>query len=293
MKKLFLSVLFAAPFLAAAQPSNLNFEEWDNPITSEGALNRPTGWIWSSGLYTDPAHMFSSPPATNAQSGNYALTLHVWYNYIKDMAIQQSAFTERPERLRGYYRYVENAIVGPGNITVSDTARVSILLTRWNQAAQHSDTIGFGFVDLHASEGYSEFNVAINYQSAASPDSVMLTLDPSMVKRFPDIDFEAPDDGMASYFTVDNLTLEGGTLGTNELAKTAVSVYPNPATDVLYIGDFAGTVTIRNASGETVVKDQFVSPGTGISLAGFSPGMYFPEFQSNGTVFHSNPIIKQ
>jgi hypothetical protein len=166
-----------------------------------------------------------------------------------------------------------------------------VFMTKWDADSLHRDTIGFGLANLDSAAVYTEFNISLSYFAPEAPDSAMISLDPSMLNRIPQVQFSQPD-GSSSFFTVDNLRFEGGTLGTNGLSAERIGVYPNPVTDVLHFGDFSGTLSIRDASGRICMHPRPVDPGTGIPVAELPAGMYFLELSGNGTLFHSS-IIKQ
>jgi hypothetical protein len=288
-KHLFIYALALLPLSAAAQPQNLGFEQWDNPVTAQMGANRPSGWIWSNGTYTNPLNTFYYAPVQEAHDGNFAVMLSVWYNYTKDMAIQHTSIDYRPESLNGFYKYADNQI-GSIDGPVTDIAQVSVYLTHWDPVLLKRDTVAGGVIDLGASAEFAAFDVPIHYASSQMPDSVLIRLDPSMLNRISG--FFQPDDGITSFLTVDDLSFEGDLLGTDELPKTAVSVFPNPATDVLHFGDFAGTVSVRDASGRTFLANRPVAPGTALPIGELPAGMYFVELSGDQLLFHS-PIIKQ
>lgn len=197
----------------------------------------------------------------------------------------------RPERFTGHYKYTWNTIQAPDSSSVTDIAQVTVFLTKWDADSSQRDTIGFGILDLGASENYAEFNVPMSYLSPENPDSALVMLDPSMLGRIPQVAFSQPD-GTSSFFTVDNLSFEGGTLATEALNDETISIYPNPATDAVYFGDFTGEVSVRDASGQLLLERTSVGQGTGIYVADFPSGVYFLELFNERTVFH-RPIIKQ
>lgn len=290
MKKLFLSLLAAFPLFATAQLANAGFEEW---FFMPGAFqNRPTDWTWSDGLTRDPEHWFYAFPNEEAYEGDYALTLQVVAGDSKDMAVQHAPVNGRPQHFTGFYKYIWNTIGAPDGSSVSDIAQITVFMTRWDSDSSHRDTVGFAIRDIDSTADYTAFDLEINYLSQDDPDSAFVLLDPSMLNRIPQVQFSQPN-GTSSFFTVDALSFDTDELGTHEQKKRLISVYPNPATEVVYFGDFEGTVTLRDAGGRILVDDQPVGQGKGIHIAGFPSGIYFPALSNNGTVFPGNPIIKQ
>jgi hypothetical protein len=288
MKRLFLPLLFALPFTVTAQLANPGFEEWFHE--PESFVNRPLGWTWSDGTTTDPNHWFFAPFADNAHSGDFALTLHALFD-SKDMALQHAPIAGRPTHFKGHYNYTWNTILAPDSTPVTDIAQITVFLTRWDADSSQRDTVGFGILDLGTSVTYTEFDLSLNYLSPEDPDSVFVFLDPSMMGRIPQVQFTQPD-GPGSFFTVDDLQFTGGSLGVNEPDGQTISIYPNPATDKVYFGDFTGTVSVSDASGRVVIDRQSVTPGAGININNLPVGPYFLELTAKEAVFHS-PIIKQ
>ncbi|WP_223605775.1 T9SS type A sorting domain-containing protein [Chryseobacterium sp. OSA05B] len=278
-KIIYLLTIALFPKLISAQVQNLDFENWENPISSVN--NRPTGWIWSNSSITDPAFFFYFPPATDSYTGNYALKLGVWYNYTKDVAIKTSPINFRPSALKGYYKYVENLISGPNGM-VTDMAKATVLLTKNinNQAV----TVGSGTIDLQSSGVYQQFTVVVNYISADIPDTITITLDPSLLRRDPDSDFQADGDGTASFFTVDNLSLVTGALGVNDHSKSinSLTIYPNPAVDFIHIPNYKGGVSICDLTGKLVLSNsQVVNELVAIDF--LKPGLYILKLSDEGT----------
>jgi hypothetical protein len=249
MKKLLLFLLSVLPFAAIAQPANPGFEEWVNMPGS--FLNRPVGWAWSDGITLDPEQWFHAFPEEDAYAGEYAVTLMAHFD-TKDMAIQHTAITGRPEHFKGHYKYTWNTIFAPDSTPVTDIAQIRVFLTRWDADSSYRDTVGFGILDLNASENYAAFDLSLNYLSTEDPDTALISLDPSMLNRIPQVTFSQPD-GTSSYFTVDNLSFEGGTLATSELSEHLVDIHPNPVAEALFFGDFTGTVSVRDASGRIFI----------------------------------------
>ncbi|OYQ43242.1 T9SS type A sorting domain-containing protein [Flavobacterium aurantiibacter] len=78
-----------------------------------------------------------------------------------------------------------------------------------------------------------------------------------------------------------------GALSTNDFAKTTVKLYPNPASDILYLENAAGSaienVTVYNTLGQDVryLKNQSDSK-VAISVANLPVGMYIIQFTTDG-----------
>lgn len=273
-----------------AQLVNTDFEQWDNPV-SDGS-NIPTGWVWSDGNILDPSFEFVHGANTDAQNGNYAVKLSVWYFYVKDMAVQTAPINYKPESLTGYYKYQDNYIVQTGVGTVVDTAQVSVYLTKYNPVTMQKDTIGSSVLSIHTSQStFTQFTAPINYTSAEMPDEVTVMLDPSIVRR-PGMDISyihSEGFGETSYFTVDNLQLSSPLASENNIRET-VQVYPNPTAGNLYITNYTGKVSVFNSAGQVIMANCSVSPTLPLSLSNLKKGMYYIELVTNDKIQYQKVV---
>lgn len=262
---------------AHAQLHNLDFESWTTDSIS--AQVHPDAWsFYSTSLSSDQnGYCYQVTPA---QQGDYALGVSVWYYYVKSQAVQKAAYAARPTALDGYYTYTENTVHSLlTNDTLSDTALVSILLTRWNDATLRADTVGYGILPLFASGDYSPFSCPVTYASAAFPDSITIVLDPSIVRRYVDItDFQALSaEGTCSYLTIDALSLQTPTGQVELQADPGFAVYPNPSSGaftVIHRGSTRTQLAVFNAVGERVYETRATGPRTTIDLSGHPKGIY-------------------
>jgi hypothetical protein len=282
MKKLiYLIAVLTAPVITSAQLQNLDFEQWNNPITEITHQNSPTGWTCYNRWYgTDQAistAFFMYPPETNSQHDTYALRLSVWYNYMKDMAVQTAPINSRPTALKGFYKYENNIIYYTEPIV--DTAQVAVCLTKWNAALSKNDTIGAGTLRISTeSLDYKEFEVTIEYFSEATPDAVTISLDPSLVARDPDLPYI--HSGLNEIaLTVDNLTLEGAVLGHGNKEQLAINTYPNPAKDFIYFDNIEGDVSIFDLAGKKI-QGFTISKSQPVNVNHLAAGTYIIKIQN-------------
>ncbi len=256
----------------------MDFENW----SAVGGKFKPEGWVWTNSRLVDENWAFYWEPEQPSQNGTYAIKLGVWYNYTKDAALQIAPINMRPTALKGYYKYTDNTVMdGSGNL-IADTAQVSVYLTKWNASTSISDTLGVGMLDLGASDNYKDFSCKITYNSAEQPDSIHVFLDCSLVGRALSGAI-VMGSGVASFFTVDNLTLEGNALAVGSVEKqTKVTPYPNPTTGILHLNGFSGKVTVLTMHG---VKAAIINlnKGEDLSLAQLVPGIYMLQLEdANG-----------
>jgi hypothetical protein len=149
----------------------------------------------------------------------------------------------------------------------------------------HRDTIGMGVLDLNAVAEYTLFTNNITYvNSTVVPDSIQILIDPSMVRRDPaGSNYMSMDDGISSFFTVDNLSLtDEGVAALDEFSKT-LNVFPNPATDLLFIDDFNGYATLSDLNGK-LVREQELENKEAFSLDKLDAGIYMLQLRNNTTI---------
>ncbi|MDF3026073.1 MAG: Secretion system C-terminal sorting domain [Fluviicola sp.] len=284
--KILVLALAAMPFAGNSQEMNLNFENWENPITEEMFDNRPVGWMVQNTPSVEPNDfgMLYHSPVTDAQNGSYALKLSTWYYYTKDMALLTQPYTSRLSSLKGYYIYEENEVEDQVD-TIIDIAQVSVFMTKWNANTMHRDTVGMGVLDLNAVADYTLFTNNITYiNSTVVPDSIRILIDPSLVRRDPaGPNYMSMDDGKSSFFTVDNLFLtDEGVAGVNEFSQT-LDVFPNPATDMVFVENFNGYATLSDLNGK-LIREQELENSEAFSLDKLDAGIYMLQLRNNTTI---------
>jgi hypothetical protein len=289
MKKIILLTLLVLPFMAKAQLLNPDFEQWQNDPTDPTFPNKPLGWIITDGFSNAEHCMY--PPDTDAQNGEYALMLGIWYHYVKDAAKQTAPINYRPAALKGYYKYTDNVINGATG-PVNDVAQVNIYLTKWNAALGQNDTIGRGKLDLHNSIDYSSFSCPVTYSSDAVPDTVILYLDCTRIKRAGETENLIRMEGFGSYFTVDNISLEETSMGNDDFALTnAIKLYPNPATDAVTVTNFSGDAELYDIAGKLVLTKQSIHNNP-IDVQQLQKGIYTVKLTQGNSVQYSK-LIKE
>lgn len=251
-----------------AQLLNTDFESWSTTPSV------PLGWVQTSGGDPNEGVSFYYPASADAQHGTSALMLSVWYNYTKDAAIQMAPISSRPNALKGYYKYTHNTVWSAAAVDVTDTAQVSVYMSRWNITAGKRDTLGKGLVSLLHRDVYGTFYCGISYTGTLAPDTITVYLDPSMVARADGPWYMAKDSNVASFLTVDNLSLDFGTTGIAAPGMAQrVEVYPNPATDLIGLGAFEGMATLLNLQGQVVGRAR-VHSRQPLPVGHLAPGCY-------------------
>lgn len=270
---------------------NANFED----TNSTGAI--PFFDDWSGDEY-------GSGISTDAQSGNFSLSVWNWYYYARGYAMNGAPnfetqayksgtpYTQKAIKLHGFYHYDT-----VDTYTDDDTALVAVLLKKYNTSTQSVDTVGYGVAYLfyqNPADGFAPFEVVINdIQPGIQPDSIVV-----LVKSSTSGFCSNMSSGYCLYFTVDNLSLETP-LGLTDIdgKKIKPEIYPNPS-DGNFTVDFlsGGMESIRIMGIDGKLIHQASVNGTNkfdFSLVNAIGGMYLAEITtSNGTIFIERLIVK-
>jgi hypothetical protein len=281
----------------SAQVQNLDFEQWDFPVTfADPALNRPTGWVCSNRWFGFEEAAYSErmvrPVDADAQSDQYALSLFTYYNYMKDAAVQTAAIDYRPSSLKGFFKYRENFIIwGVANYT--DTAQVVVELTKWDPVLSKHEIVGKGkFKAYQETNAFTSFEAIIEYTSAAQPDSITILLDPSVLGRYPGMDLQNEAHGGRSVFTVDRLELTAeGTATIKEMNKNKTLVLsPNPAVDNISFETMSGEVVVMDVAGK-VVLNVHMEDASSLDISLLNKGMFTFQIRNESGI-HTSRFVK-
>ncbi len=278
MKKLLLiGVALGIQGAAFGQLVNTDFENWINPVNGNVGSNRPVGWLRTNGIPGSESQNFYHAPATNAQNGNYALRLSVWYTYDMDMAKQTAPINSRPAALTGFFTYTNNQIDSPlDNAVIDDVASATVTLTKINQQTGLAEVIGMGQISFPASFSYSPFSVPINYTSTETPDTIEVLFDCSLMEKSNGgSGHTAPHGdggGVCSILTIDNIALSAESLGQDQINEVKLKVYPNPATSIIAIDNYVGDAKIFDLTGKLVTE--YKSVVDQIDVSNISTGIY-------------------
>jgi hypothetical protein len=266
--------LFAA---ANAQLMNPGFESWEGA----GGAAYPTAWLWNPGT-------MEWTRTTDARSGSFALEVSVWYYYTDTKAEQWAPVNFKPTALAGYYKYTGNTIQNQTTtLTTDDTAFATIYLTKWNTTTQKTDTIGRGHMPLLGSPSYRHFSCPVVYTSVETPDTVFVSMDPSLMRNGGTY-FSPSTDGRNSFLKIDDLYLQDATTDVYEVATPSVTVWPNPAREQLIVRtDNVGSVArLYDLSGRQVLTKTLSGSINKIDISSLPAGPYVLSVsdQSNNTL---------
>jgi len=185
-------------------------------------------------------------------------------------------FTQRPENFTGYYKYAP---------ATGDACFMTVYL--FKRTITSVDTIGYAQLsNVNSVSSWTQFSATFTYNplySSVTPDTIQIALFSSN-----------PIAAMVgSILKVDNLNLEGGTLGINKINLFRnINIFPNPTSEVINIQFNDGTkstttITIYSLVGQKV-KETILPIGTelsSINVRSLNKGMYFLSVQSGKDKF--------
>lgn len=269
-----------------AQLLNSDYETWTGTA--------PSYWPAQWGLYSNNLPLtgsLDSLRSSDAHSGNYALQLSVWYFYTDTKAVQKVPVTNRPVALSGWYKYTENTIKNQTtNQVTDDTANATVYLTKWNTNSFSADTVGYGKIDLLGSKTYQQFTCSISYTSPTIPDTVIVSLDPSLMKNGANTYFS--DAGYSSYLKIDDLMFQSSSTSIDPIGTEEIMLWPNPAKSYIEVSvpwTSSCSASIIDVLGRVVNKVEISNGHNRIPLTDLITGTYMLQVTSP----HTGKIHKQ
>jgi len=270
---------------------NGDFENW-----SEFSSEEPDHWQ-STNIVTMPATDISVFKSTDSHSGNFAARIvtqvTLWQDtvaFITNGGLGENgptggmAVENIPDKLTGYYKFMPN---GP------DTALAAISMYHYNNVSGQSELLDQIFLKLPATDTYTFFELAVDYNTLPEPDTVNIA--------FGSGNFDAPGAfvGIGSELLVDDIGITFKpdiTYVEDHPGTKSIDVYPNPVRETLHFkgsgqDDGESRIVVLNSSGQTVkdlkcnLEDQFT-----LDVRQWQPGLYFYEITS-GNSFKAGKFI--
>lgn len=291
---LFLVFVFIGFYGISQHIPNSDFENWTggnpdgwqtpNPFTQQYGVTTVTQESANpySGAYSvklETKSMFGYAVSGLITNGQISINLS---NPTPITILGGSAFTERPNRFKGYFRYIPST---------GDYCTIVALLLKKNTQTNQFDTVGIAqYINNTTVNGWTLFDAPFVYAMGDTPDTVQIMVVSSN-----------PNAAVAgSVLWVDRFYFEGGTLGNYSLKlNESVQVYPNPANNILniYFGRATTsqtTVTIFNTTGQ-LVKETIIPSGTQITslnIYDLRKGLYIVQIQSANGRFVQKISVK-
>ncbi len=280
-------------FVTTGNPVQVPGSSFDNFATPSPSIVLPTGWAENGGGFA----FEGATQTTSFQHGAYGMQL------ISDTTggsnsgttpastqITSGYFTQNngpagglaytytgADTLSGYYDFLP---VG------TDTASITVDL----EQAGNIPVTGFPktFIITAATSTYTQFKLG---WPALGQNPATMRIDIASSGKTPQA---------GTKLQVDNLSLKSQSLAVQNINWTSndITVYPNPANDVLNItfnGSTAGNVNVRiyDMTGRTLLANDFASNSNiRIPVSKLPAGMYFYEVKADGSTIR-NKFIKQ
>jgi hypothetical protein len=284
-KLLFVAIVFTV--CGKAQIPNNGFELW----TTTSGYQNPTDWgnlnaITKSYSVATCGKLSPGNPGNNylvvrtvSVTGKGLIPGRVVSGKIDTVtykAVSGYPFSYRPLNLSYNMQYM---VALP-----SDTAFVSVLLTKWNVSLLKRDTVAFGISRFNAmAHTWFTNSTYLNYKSGDSPDSACIVISSSN---------NVPVNN--SYMYVDNLQFNGNVIGIDEknLTTNDVTLYPNPSKESVTINisqpiNVPIQINIYDNAGKLVLAKNSKENKIVIDVSEWTKGIYIFEIKQ------SKPLIKK
>ncbi len=242
------------------QPELNNFWNVQNP---EAGI--PLEW----GSFLEPG----VARTTDAYQDDYALVLHNWYFYINQEIRYKSSIPAFPSSISGYYKFIRDevmpdSILGYGSVQVTNTA---------------GEVLGAVLMDFDTSSIYQYFEFEIPQLSDQAVDSVEVVFRNTENMNHCEMD-------VCNLLYLDQIKLNYATNTSNQTIDE-ISVYPNPATDLLFVDipkDVQLNIEILDLQGRRKEVERFESI---LNISSIEPGIYSIKIY-NDNKFMTTKFIK-
>jgi hypothetical protein len=254
MKKFYIKFMLIAFVMIAINTNgqtipNNSFDNW----TNMGSYNNPDGWSTYNDL-TTAAGVYTCVKGTPGLVGMAYLKLTsknvIGLGVVPGVAISGvtnmqtlepvSGFpmSSRPAAFEGTWQYMAFG---------ADQGFIAVAMTQWNTLTSARDTVGYAYYALPGMEmSWVNFSIPINYLNGNDPDSCFIILSASKAN--------GATASANSYLYVEEIFFSGNVTGTGVNEFENISIYPNPASDLVSIqldGRAAGDLVVTNSIGQT------------------------------------------
>ncbi|HEY0977677.1 MAG TPA: hypothetical protein VGE21_09415 [Flavobacteriales bacterium] len=287
MRNTFTLVSVLLGITASAQVSNGGFEAVIVPFDPE-LPTLPYNWTFGAD--------YGAALVGDAHSGNYALSVWNWYWYAEGYASngpnawpgpEGLPITGIPDQLTGWYKRT----AGDLEEGEDNSARVQVLLTRWNAATLQRDTVGIGEELFGEQATWAPFTLDIDHTSLAAPDTLVIQIS-SCVNCM----CAGASTGECAYFQVDDLALNFNT-GLSEALMDERSVRLLPQGDgsaVVRVGASTPVpfrLQLWDTLGRSVGEVQVRYDGQSIALPSGTGVVLFEARNGQGRIAHGRSLM--
>ena len=286
-------LLFTTGILMAQHDTipNPGFESWTyNPSP---VYNTPDDWTTLNPL-TGALNVFTCyKDSSIVHSGNYSIQLvtksvagHTAPGLVTTGTVNAGSgsisggipISSRPVALQGWFEYAPNG---------SDSAQMSISLTKWDAVGDSEILVGYGdYYAGSAVNSWSQFGTTITYLTNATPDTVLLLFFAS----------GSSNPQIGSKLWLDDLSYSYYPLGIAKNQNTSINVYPNPASNQIMFNNQniqAKTLNLYSADGQ-LVKSVSLNEGINIiDVKNIATGYYLIGANTANGFYHSSLVIEK
>ncbi|MEO8591558.1 MAG: T9SS type A sorting domain-containing protein [Flavobacteriales bacterium] len=273
--------LFSAPCIA--QVPNGGFETWSdvggyddpNQWVSFNSISFPIGAVLTCEQGTPGAVGASYVKLTTANVPGAGIVPGTLYSSADVIGLEGFPYAVRSGSLTGQWRYA----IGTG-----DQGIITVGMSKWNTTTLQRDIIGAGVLQATGSQAnWQNFSIPINYVTAETPDSALIYI------------MSSSGAGVAgSTISVDDLAFGAATGMEQQDASPGFSLYPSPASDVLYItaDNGATQVALVDVSGREVRTSSLNQSLATIPVSGLPAGIYVARVRFADGQMIVRPFIK-
>jgi len=268
MRNLYLTLcaVFTVALAANAQPpyaqDNLGLDSWFEIIPM-------SGFFFPDGFVTQ----FGTENTTDPYSGTSSVTLTTsvfqMTDTLADLLVNGKLNTSnfsvaqgepwsagQPTSMDFYTRY---------NTMSDDTCVATVLWT------EMGSVVGGGYLEIAGTQAnWTMASVPVTFNVGANPDSIFIVFQTSTDQFSP-----SPSQTPGTTFEIDAISFPGSTSGIEENQVAAISVFPNPATDVITVeAEGAESIVVTNIAGRKVMSTAANGAQTTIDVSDLSNGAY-------------------
>ncbi|MEN9522893.1 MAG: hypothetical protein RL065_1270 [Bacteroidota bacterium] len=287
MRILISTLLFFSINFSFAQIPNYDFEIW----TSAGGYEDPSSWSTmnyltnTSAIYT----CIKASPSFNSQNFIFLITRLVpGIGLVKGRIVSGEMdtttslvttgfpFTERPIGLNYYFQFM--------NADPTDSAFVSVTLTKWNSQLNKRDTIGTGLQTYNSmNHSWSLGQCGINYHSSLNPDTACIEISAS--STFPQDGSFIYIDELSFYGLASDILSPSNSAGQFHISQTQNSIFVTTN-----IRELSSTICIFDLLGRRVYQNPFYT-NQEIPRTILQAGTYIIRISTVSRIFHYKVIL--
>jgi hypothetical protein len=193
------------------------------------------------------------------------------------------------------YKTIRDGYLGAtqfGGLSGNDSDWFKLTIYGYNNGVQNPDTVDFYLADYRFTNNANDYIVGdwqwVDLTSLGLVDSVTFLLTTTDTNQYGAL--------TPTYFAMDNFTTKAAPTSIANIVKAGVGkMYPNPATDVLYVelnNSSIKTLNIVDITGKMVLTQKVSSNKEAINTSSLQAGTYFLQL-SDGHSNYSSRFVKQ